>query len=423
MGTLRELPPVDALAAQIDAPRALALAAARAVLAQRRTELRGGASDDVDLGERAREWARAATVPSLRRVLNATGVIVHTNLGRAPLSAAAREAVARAAHGYSNLELDLETGLRGSRHAHVEALLKELTGAEAGLAVNNGAGAALLAAAALAGPGREVIVSRGQLVEIGGGFRVPDVIAQAGARLIEVGTTNRTRIDDYERALTPETGAILRVHQSNFRQLGFVEEVAIEALCELGPPVIDDVGSGALAPLHDEPDVRRSIAAGAALVCFSGDKLLGGPQAGLLVGTRAAVEAARRHPLARALRIDKLSLAALEATLRAHRDTSDVPVLAMLRGDGLEERASRLAALIPGAELVRSVAKVGGGALPLLELPGPAIALPEALAEPLRRGDPPLLGRLEDGRLLLDPRTLADDEVEAAADAVRVARG
>jgi L-seryl-tRNA(Ser) seleniumtransferase len=409
---------VDALAAKVDAPRALALAAARAVLAQRRAELLAGASGDVDLGERAREWARAATTPSLRRVLNATGVIVHTNLGRAPLPAAAQEAVARAARGYANLELDLETGGRGSRHAHVEALLRELTGAEAGLAVNNGAGAALLAAAALAGPDKDVVVSRGQLVEIGGGFRVPDVIAQAGARLVEVGTTNRTRLSDYERAITAETGAILRVHQSNFRQLGFVEDVPIEALCELGPPVIDDVGSGALQPLHDEPDVRRSVAAGAALVCFSGDKLLGGPQAGLLVGTAAAVDAAKRHPLARALRIDKLSLAALEATLRAHRDHGEIPVLAMLRGDGLQERAARLAELIPGAEIVQSVAKVGGGALPLLELPGPAIALPEALAEPLRRGDPPLIGRIEDGRLLLDPRTLAEDELEAAAAAV-----
>jgi L-seryl-tRNA(Ser) seleniumtransferase len=409
---------VDALAAKVDAPRALALAAARAVLAQRRAELLAGASGDVDLGERAREWARAATTPSLRRVLNATGVIVHTNLGRAPLPAAAQEAVARAARGYANLELDLETGGRGSRHAHVEALLRELTGAEAGLAVNNGAGAALLAAAALAGPDKDVVVSRGQLVEIGGGFRVPDVIAQAGARLVEVGTTNRTRLSDYERAITAETGAILRVHQSNFRQLGFVEDVPIEALCELGPPVIDDVGSGALQPLHDEPDVRRSVAAGAALVCFSGDKLLGGPQAGLLVGTAAAVDAAKRHPLARALRIDKLSLAALEATLRAHRDHGEIPVLAMLRGDGLQERAARLAELIPGAEIVQSVAKVGGGALPLLELPGPAVALPEALAEPLRRGDPPLIGRIEDGRLLLDPRTLAEDELEAAAAAV-----
>jgi L-seryl-tRNA(Ser) seleniumtransferase len=279
--SLRDLPPVDALAAQVDAPRALALAAARAVLAVRREELKGGAHDEPDLGERAREWARAATTPSLKRVLNATGVIVHTNLGRAPLAAAAREAVARAAEGYSNLELDLETGGRGSRHAHVEGLLRELTGAEAAIAVNNGAGAALLATAALAGPGREVVVSRGQLVEIGGGFRVPDVIAQAGARLVEVGTTNRTRLGDYAAALGDHTGAILRAHPSNFRTLGFTEEVEIEALCSLGAPVIDDVGSGVLADdlelLADEPAVRRSVRAGAALVCFSGDKLLGGP--------------------------------------------------------------------------------------------------------------------------------------------------
>src|SRR3954447_5313810 len=295
MSALRGLPPVDALAAQVDAPRALALAAARAVLAERRQELLSGASDQADLGERARAWARDLTRPSLRRVLNATGVIVHTNLGRAPLAAAAREAVARAAEGYGNLELDLSTGARGSRPGHVEPLLRELAGAEAGLAVNNGAGAALLATAALAGPGQEVVVSRGQLVEIGGGFRVPDVIAQAGARLVEVGTTNRTKLADYERALTERTAAVLRVHQSNFRQLGFVEDVPVEALCELGVPVIDDVGSGALSELRDEPTVRRSVAAGAALVCFSGDKLLGGPQAGLLVGRGDAVERARRH--------------------------------------------------------------------------------------------------------------------------------
>jgi L-seryl-tRNA(Ser) seleniumtransferase len=424
--SLRALPPVDALAAQVDAPRALALAAARAVLARRREELLAGARDEANLAERARTWAREAAAPSLRRVLNATGVIVHTNLGRAPLSREAREAVARAAEGYSNLELDLESGTRGSRHAHVEGLLRELTGAEAALVVNNGAGAALLAAAALAGPGREVIVSRGQLVEIGGGFRVPDVIAQAGARLIEVGTTNRTRLADYQGALSADTGAVLRVHPSNFRQLGFVEEVPIEALCELGVAVIDDVGSGALNELHDEPPARRSVAAGAALVCFSGDKLLGGPQAGLMAGRAEAVDAARRHPLARALRIDKLSLAALEATLRAHRDGGEVPVLAMLRGEGLQERAAALAARIEGAELIQAVAKVGGGALPLLELPGPVVALPDppdVLAAALRRGDPPLIGRIEDGRLLLDPRTLADAEVEVAAAAIRAARG
>src|SRR4051812_32667007 len=267
MDALRSLPPVDALAARLDAPRGLAVAAARAVLAERRAELLAGADDAADLAARARDWIARV---SLRRVLNATGVIVHTNLGRAPLAAAAREAVARVAEGYSNLELDLAAGARGSRHAHVAGLLRELTGAEAGLAVNNGAGAALLAAAALAGPDKEVVVSRGQLVEIGGGFRVPDVIAQAGARLVEVGPPNRTRIADSQRAITAATGAILRVHQSNFRQLGFVEDVPIESLCELGPPVIDDVGSGALQPLHDEPDVRRSVAAGAALTCFSG---------------------------------------------------------------------------------------------------------------------------------------------------------
>src|SRR3954452_20234505 len=284
MDALRSLPPVDALAAAVDAPRPLAVAAARAVLAERRGALLAGAAGEADLPARAQQWAARAERPSLRRVLNATGVIVHTNLGRAPLAAAARDAVARAAEGYSNLELDLETGGRASRHAHVEALLRELTGAEAGIAVNNGAGAALLAAAALGGPSREVVVSRGELVEIGGGFRVPDVIAQAGARLVEVGTTNRTRVADYERAIGPATGAILRVHPSNFRQLGFVEDVPIEALCGLGLAVVDDVGSGALAPLYDEPPVRRSVAAGAALVCFSGDKLLGGPQAGLLAG-------------------------------------------------------------------------------------------------------------------------------------------
>jgi L-seryl-tRNA(Ser) seleniumtransferase len=426
MDALRSLPPVDALAAEVDAPRALAVAAARAVLAERRAELRAGAEDDADLAARARAWV---TRVSLRRVLNATGVIVHTNLGRAPLALAAREAVARVAEGYSNLELDLDAGARGSRHAHVEGLLRELTGAEAALVVNNGAGAALLAVAALSGPGREVVVSRGQLVEIGGGFRVPEVIAQAGARMVEVGTTNRTRLDDYSRALGPDAAAILRVHPSNFRQLGFVEEVPIEPLCELGVPVIDDIGSGALVDVPGEPDVRRSVRAGVALACFSGDKLLGGPQAGLMVGRADAVAAAKRHPLARALRIDKLSLAALEATLRLYRDPErarrEIPVLAML-ADSPPERADRLAGLIEGATVVQSVARVGGGALPLLELPGPAVALldesPDALAAALRAGDPPLVGRIEAGRLLLDTRTLEDDEVEPAARAVAAAR-
>jgi L-seryl-tRNA(Ser) seleniumtransferase len=434
---LRSLPPVDALAAEVDAPRAIALAAARSVLAARRAELLEGRAGDPDLTARARAAAAASERPSLQRVLNATGVIVHTNLGRAPLAAAAREAVARAAEGYSNLEWDLARGERGSRHDHVAGLLCELTDAEAAMAVNNCAGATLLAAAALAGAEREIVVSRGQLVEIGGGFRVPEVIAQAGARLVEVGTTNRTRRADYEGALGERTAAILRAHPSNFRQLGFVQEVEIEELCELGVPVIDDVGSGVLADdlaqLAGEPPVRRSVAAGAALVCFSGDKLLGGPQAGLLVGRADAVARARAHPLARALRLDKLGLAALEATLRLYLDPErarrEIPVLAMLTApeSSLEERAARLAALIPGAEVVASVAKVGGGALPLLELLGPVVAVggggAEALAAALREGEPAVIGRIEAGRLLLDPRTLADDELEAAGRAVARKKG
>ena len=432
---LRALPPVDRLAAALvadsGATAAEATSAARAVLEGRRAELLGGDEADADLLARGRE----RLAPSLRRVLNATGVVVHTNLGRAPLPEAARAAVARAAEGYANLELDLAGGARGSRHAHVGGLLRELTGAEAAIAVNNGAGAALLAVAALAA-GREIVVSRGQLVEIGGGFRIPEVVGQAGARLVEVGTTNRTRLADYAAAVGPDTGAILRVHPSNFRVLGFTEEVPVEALCELGPPVIDDAGSGLLTPdstglLAGEPDVRGSVRAGVELVTCSADKLLGGPQAGLLVGRTEAVAACARHPLARALRLDKLSLAALEATLALHRDPSvaraAVPVLAMLHADpvALRRRAERLAQAC-GGEVVEAVAKVGGGALPLVELAGPAVALPaaagpDALSRALRTGEPPVVGRVDDGRLLLDPRTLTDAEADLAAAAAAAA--
>ncbi len=425
---LRALPAVDKLAAELDGDSTPAerTSVARAVLQERRAELLGGAAGDADLVARARERLRS----SPRRTLNGTGVVIHTNLGRAPLAAAAVAAVEREARGYSNLELDLATGRRGSRDEHVRALLCELTGAEDALAVNNGAGAALLAVAALAG-GRAVAVSRGQLVEIGGGFRVPDVVGQAGAPLVEVGTTNRTRLGDYEEALgAHDIAAILRVHQSNFRTVGFVEQVGLEPLCGLGVPVIDDVGSGALAEdvpaLADEPSVRASVAAGAALVCFSGDKLLGGPQAGIVLGRAQAVAAARRHPLARALRLGRLPLAALAATLALYRDPAralrEVPVLAMLdvSREVLERRAERLAAAT-GAGIVEAVARVGGGALPLLELTGPAVAFEraggnaDALAARLREGDPPLLPRVADGRVLIDPRTLADDELELAA--------
>lgn len=422
---LRELPSVDRLATAV----------ARAELAARRSELLSGTEGEVEVDLVARAHARLR--PSLRRVLNATGVIVHTNLGRAPLAAAARAAVARAAEGYANLELDLTGGERSSRHDHVEGLLCELTGAEAAAVVNNCAAAVLLAVTALVGSDRDVVVSRGQLIEIGGGFRMPDVVAQAGARLVEVGTTNRTRLADYEAALGPNTGAILRAHPSNFRTVGFVEEVAVEDLCRLDTAVIDDTGSGVLADdlavLAGEPAVRRSVRAGAAVVTCSGDKLLGGPQAGIMVGREAAIGACRRHPLARAVRIDKLSLAALEATLQLHRDPElacrEVPVLAMLTldGDALEARARRLAAAV-GGEVVTANARVGGGALPLLELPGPVVALEpgaagaDALAASLRAGDPVLVGRIERGRVLLDPRTLAPGEIDAAAAAVIAVR-
>jgi len=394
-----------------------------------------------ELVVRAHAIAADAARASLRPVVNATGVIVHTNLGRAPLAASAVEAVSAVAGGYSNLELDLAAGVRGSRQEHVEGLVAELTGAEAGLVVNNCAAAVLLAAATLAG-GREIVVSRGQLVEIGGSFRIPEVVQQSGAVLVEVGTTNRTRLADYAAALGPNTGAILRAHPSNFRTVGFVEEVEIEPLCALagesGVPVIDDVGSGAVAErvpeLADEPSVRRSVAAGCALTCFSGDKLLGGPQAGILAGTAEAVDACRRHPLARALRIDKLSLAALEATLRLYRDPAaarrEVPVLRMLTaGEGeLQVRAEAMRSALESGEVeatvMRATAKVGGGALPLLELEGPVCAVDPAelgldeLARRLRLGEPPVIGRAREGWLLLDPRTLDDESASVAVDGV-----
>jgi L-seryl-tRNA(Ser) seleniumtransferase len=439
---LRALPAVHELAAKLDGPHTLAVTAARQAIDEQRQASLAGRTGSENVEPRARELLAAMQRPSLRRVINATGVIVHTNLGRAPLPAAARDAVAAAATGYSNLELDLERGERGSRHAHVEPLLEELTGAEGAVVVNNGAAAVLLAVAALAGPGRSVAVSRGQLVEIGGGFRIPDVVAQSGARLVEVGTTNRTRLADYQRVLDADPDAvILRVHQSNFRAVGFVEDVSVEALCALGAPVIDDVGSGVLADaagipaLGEEPAIKGSLRAGAALVCCSGDKLLGGPQAGLIVGRRAAVAAARAHPLARAMRIDKLSLAALEATLRLYRDSElarrEIPVLAMLdAGEGeLAERARQLAEGIgPCATVIQSISKVGGGALPLLELEGPAVALeadtaPAELARRLRASDPPVLARIHDGRVLLDPRTLREDELESVIAAARAASG
>jgi L-seryl-tRNA(Ser) seleniumtransferase len=360
-------------------------------------------------------------------VLNATGVIVHTNLGRAPLAEAALEQVAAAARGYSNLEYDLEAGARGSRQAHVGELLRRLTGAEAALVVNNNAAAVLLALAALA-EGREVIVSRGELIEIGDGFRIPDVLARSGAHLREVGTTNRTRASDYEAAIGPETAVLLRVHQSNFRVVGFTELASVAELTRVARShelvLVDDLGSGAPIDLGDEPTARTSLAAGADLVCFSGDKLLGGPQAGIVVGRADLVERLRKHPLQRALRADKLTIAALEGTLRLALERPDeVPVLRMLRepAQTVRERAERLAVLV-GGDVEETVARAGGGALPLAELPSFACAVEEELAAKLRGGDPPVVGIVRDGRLLLDCRTLTDDDVDEVAGAIVSAR-
>jgi len=373
----------------------------------------------------------ARRAPALRRVLNATGVVVHTNLGRAPLAPAALERVQEVARGYSNLEYALDRGARGSRQDHVASILGRLTGAEAALVVNNNAGAVLLALAALA-EGREVLVSRGELIEIGDGFRIPDVLARSGARLVEVGTTNRTRASDYERATGPETAAILRVHQSNFRVVGFTERPSLAELAAVaagsGLPLVDDLGSGAFVTLEDEPTARESLAAGAELVCFSGDKLLGGPQAGIVVGSAELVERLRSHPLQRALRAGKLTLAALEGTLALYLDPEralrEIPVLRMVRepDEMVRARAERLAGLVSGS-VEDTVACVGGGALPLAELGSFACAVEEELAAPLRLGEPPVVGVVRDGRLLLDCRTLADDELDEVATAVAAARG
>jgi L-seryl-tRNA(Ser) seleniumtransferase len=435
---LRDLPSVDELA-RADRlggfPHALVIDAARDALTRAREEIEAG-HDPGDLEERvAAELARIDR-PRLRRVLNATGVIVHTNLGRAPLAGAALERVREVGSGYSTLEYDLAEGGRGSRQDHVAPLLRRLTGAEAALVVNNNAAAVLLCLAALA-ESREVLVSRGELIEIGDGFRIPDVLARSGARLVEVGTTNRTRAADYERAAGPEAAVLLRVHQSNFRLVGFTERPQLRELAAVadrhGLVLVDDLGSGVLEEsnivlLADEPSARESLAAGADLVCFSGDKLLGGPQAGIVLGRADLVDSLRRHPLQRALRADKLTLAALEGTLRLYLDPErtvrEVPVLRMLAepGERVRVRAERLAGLA-GGKVEETVARVGGGALPLAELPSFACGIEEELAPALRAGDPPVIGVVRDGRALLDCRTLADHELDEVAAAVISARG
>ena len=426
---LRDLPSVDELLRDerlAREPRPAALEAARTALERAREEIRAGA-DPGDLVLRALAGLEAGRRPQLRRVLNATGVLVHTNLGRAPLAQAAVDRVAEVTLGYSNLEYDLVDGSRGSRQHHLAGLLRRLTGAESALVVNNNAGALLLALAALA-DGRDVLVSRGELIEIGDGFRIPDVLSRSGARLHEVGTTNRTRAADYEAAIGPETALLLRVHQSNFRQVGFTQHATVAELAAVarrhGLPLVDDLGSGALVPLEGEPAPAASLDAGADIVCFSGDKLLGGPQAGIVAGRADLVEQLRRHPLQRALRADKLSLAALEGTLLLYLEAPDeIPVLRMLRepAESVRARAERLAAAV-GGSVEETSARVGGGAMPLAELPSFACAVEEELAGALRAGEPPVVALVRDGRTLLDCRTLTDAEADEVARAVRACR-
>ena len=377
---------------------------------------------------------QATVQPTLRPVINASGVVIQTNLGRSPLSEATLDAMRRAGEGYSNLEYDLAAGERGSRYVHAEALLTRLTGAEAGLLVNNNAGAVLLALSALA-RGREVIISRGQLVEIGGGFRIPDVMAQSGAQLVEVGTTNRTYASDYRTAITDETAALMRVHSSNFRVIGFTHQPTLDELVALaherGLPLIDDLGSGTLldtAPygLAHEPTVQESVAAGADVVTFSGDKLLGGPQAGIIVGRADLVAQLRRHPLTRALRVDKTTIAGIQANLLHYvkgEATREVPIWRMIAATA-DEVAARARALIAAlgeagarCEVVLGQSMIGGGSLPEETLPTALIAVeisaPSDAARALRLGDPAVVSRVQDDLLLLDLRTVLPREEEA----------
>jgi len=437
-------------------PRALVVDAVRAVLDRLRADIleAGGAAASPEAGDLTPAalvpWVarllEAAVTPSLRRVINATGVVVHTNLGRALLPRVAVEAVVTAASGYTDLEYSLARGDRASRQDHVHDVLRTVTGAEDALAVNNNAAAVLLALAATA-RGGEVLVSRGQLVEIGDGFRIPDILRESGAELVEVGTTNRTYLKDFIAAWTERTRAILRVHTSNYRIVGFTAEPTLEELAglahERGAVLIDDLGSGALAELElfkEEPALTDSIAAGCDLVTFSGDKLLGGPQAGIAVGRAAVVDVMRRHPLARALRIDKLDLAALDAVLRLYLDPAgaigEIPTLDALAAplEQVRGRAGRLRELLIGAgvpedrlELVETVARAGAGALPVTEVPSVAVAAvvpaDEAgrRAELLRRGAPAVVCRVQDERLLFDLRAVRGAELEDLAGAVLVA--
>ncbi len=444
---LRRLPKVDDLLRHSrvlemleDHPRPLVLEVLRESLDLTRKRLiadERASYDEATLLAEAETRLALKSLPSLRRVINATGIIVHTNLGRSILSKKAVAAVTEVAGSYSTLEYDTASGERGSRHVHCEELLCRLTGAEAAMAVNNNAGAVMIALAAFA-RGKEAVVSRGQLVEIGGSFRIPDIMRESGATMVEVGTTNKTHLRDYENAITERTGLILKVHSSNFRVVGFTQEVGLSELVELGARhgvvVFEDLGSGVIIDLRRyglpyEPTVAESVATGAGLVSCSGDKLLGGPQAGILVGSAEIIQRLKKHPMARALRLDKMTLAALEATLRTYIDTeaalAEIPTLRMLVMPPAEvaERAAALASRIAeecgnGVETdtAGDVSRAGGGSLPLADIPTtvarvkPRSFSVTELERRLRLGEPPIVARIKDERLLIDPRTLCAGE-------------
>jgi len=421
----------------------LSVRVAREVIEDARQRIRRGAAVP-PLGPAAAARAAALSRPRLRRVINATGIVLHTNLGRAPMAPEAAQAAAAVAGGYSNLEMHLSSGKRGGRLEGIQRSLCELTGAQAAIAVNNNAADVLLALSALA-RGREVIVSRGELVEIGGSFRVPEVISDGGARLVEVGATNRTRVEDYARAITDQTAVLLRVHASNFRMVGFTERperAELAALArERGVLLVDDLGSGLL---HSAPAMERSVVAleaeelvsnaiddGVDAVCFSGDKLLGGPQAGMIVGSTEVIQRMRKHPLYRALRLDKMVLAALEATLLLYREgrhNEAVPARRMLAMTAAECRvaAEHVAAQLPGARVEADTSYSGGGALPDQGLPTAVVALPlarpDALCAALRHGDPPIVARVARDALILDPRTLLPGDADDVVRAIRTLR-
>jgi len=466
---LRYLPSVDVLIEDLrsksgegSSDSILASAAREAIEIQRRRILTGEMIENGSAGQpyadttqiraalhceilrEAHDLLIAGQTPDHRHVINATGIVLHTNLGRAPLSEAACQALIEVSRSYSNLEYDLKAGQRGMRGGAIESLLQILTGSESAVVVNNNAAAVMFSIRMMA-EGKEAIVSRGELVEIGGSFRIPDIIAQSGSVMVEVGSTNKTHLSDYERAIGPKTGLLFKAHTSNFRIVGFTEEVSREDLAALaharGLPILEDLGSGCLANLPgipNEPTISSSVKAGIDVITFSGDKLLGGPQAGIIVGKSVWVDKLKNHPMMRALRLDKLALAALEATLRTYLDSDramrEVPALRMIaeKTDATRARAESLlaalgenAARILRAELAKSKGRVGGGAMPLTELESWAVSLkPERISSNrmdslLRRSDPPTVTRIRDGHLLLDMRCVNDEEIEPLARIVR----